>query len=504
MDHEVGIMKLNIFRILPDEVEALRDRLNLLGMEVIHEEDAGWRSQFFFLEDDERQPVKWLYTYRPFFEDRNFPGGIGYSAVYLFDSGDICFAVTHGIAHFYVRPFCDYDFGIDLAKRIADEYDVKQMASKRYQGIRTKEIRSYAANTRLDVQSGESIDFIQAAIIPSKVTTYGKSGKFGTSSQLNPKIRLEEIGSFLSAIKTELQRAEQFKLPSTVIIKESTQVEYFDQLLVKEIRSPGGTTDFTRNSFDLCGVDFMFGNEGTFILKAPWKPSKEYDTLSSGDLREYIAEQSLADNEVLKIRVTHCDADGVTRTEKLKESLDYIADSHRVVLASGKWMHFNEDYLDNLDDFVRGIDTEETEDDFKNISLGETAFNASQMIRKAGYENADRNFDIFRTRTSTPIEAWDLRKGDTVYALKFGPAQKLGYVCDQASNLLRLFSNRAGVKEIPQFNRYCLWLGYEAKRLPANIAETNSIILKQKIESWARLCTDLRITPVIKISRRVK
>src|SRR5262249_19392064 len=127
----------------------------------------------------------------------------------------------------------------------------------------------------------------------------------------------------------------------------------------------------------------------------------------------------------------------------------------------------------------------------------------SAALKQAGYTIADRDFSIFKTRSSTPIEAWDLNRGSRVYAVKFGTAQKLGYVCDQASGLLELLRNKAGVKAIPNFTSYCLWLGYRSQNPLPDITATGSIILKQKIETWARKARDLGVEPVIKISRKI-
>lgn len=87
-----------------------------------------------------------------------------------------------------MRPFCDYDFGIEIAKRIANEADIRQTASRRFHGRRRKDIRSFTYNTRLDVESGESVEYLQAAVIPEHRERFGKSGKFGTSVQLTPGI----------------------------------------------------------------------------------------------------------------------------------------------------------------------------------------------------------------------------------------------------------------------------------------------------------------------------
>ena len=91
-----------------------------------------------------------------------------------------------------------------------------------------------------------------------------------------------------------------------------------------------------------------------------------------------------------------------------------------------------------------------------------------------------------------------------MYAVKFGTAQKLGYVCDQATVLLELLKNHAGVAQIPDFDSYCLWLGYRGQNRIESIASTGSIVLKQKLEAWARKARELGIEPVIKISRKLK
>jgi hypothetical protein len=69
---------------------------------------------------------------------------------------------------------------------------------------------------------------------------------------------------------------------------------------------------------------------------------------------------------------------------------------------------------------------------------------------------------------------------------------------------LNYFETKVGVREIPEFQSYCLWLGYRGQQLPQSIADTGSIILKQKIEAWARATEALGLTPVLKISRRLR
>jgi hypothetical protein len=227
------------------------------------------------------------------------------------------------------------------------------------------------------------------------------------------------------------------------------------------------------------------------------------ESLSIADVKQYIMDNDLADADILRIKIKYHPDDGTPYSKTVKESVDFIIDTERVILSNGQWMRFNQDYLDFLDDYVRSIPMESVESEFADITVKEAVFNASDEVAQAGYTSADKNFDIFVTRSSTPVEAWDLRRNQTVYAVKFATAQKLGYVCDQAMAVLELMRNSAEVKTIPNFERYCLWLGYRAQKPMANIADSGSIILKQKIEAWARKCRDLGIEPVIKISRRL-
>jgi uncharacterized protein (TIGR04141 family) len=424
--------------------------------------------------------------------------------VFLFTRAGVCFALSYGKSHFYLRPYGDYDFGVELAKRIANEFDIKQTASKRFQGKKKKDIRSYTSNTRLDVESGESVDYLQAAVISAHRSTYGKSGKFGTSALLSLDINSSTIGPFLTKLEGELTLPAKFKLPRTTVVKEESEIETLDQLLVDELTLPVGVTDFTHNSYDLYGVDFVFSNDGLFRLRCPGYEEVVFDDLSIEDLRDYIASNHVQRCDVLRIKVVHEQEGRSKFTRGIKEVLDFIVDEKRVMLTNGRWMRFNQDYLQFLDDYLDGIYVKETEPVFQQIGDTEPVFNRSDAIRTAGYEIADRDFSIFKTRSSTPIEAWDLKKDRCVYAVKFGTAQKLGYVCDQAIAILELLRNKAGVNQIPGFDQYCLWFGYQSIVSLDKITNSRSIILKQKIETWARKARELGIEPVLKISQKVK
>ncbi len=187
----------------------------------------------------------------------------------------------------------------------------------------------------------------------------------------------------------------------------------------------------------------------------------------------------------------------------LKDALDFVVKGENIILSQGRWLRFNEDYVDQLNAFVDGIPVEETEPEFQSISITEPVFNTSAAITALGYAKADKDFSKISTRAATPVEAWDLYKDGTAYAVKFGRTQKLGYVCDQAILVLEILRTNANVKKLDQeVTAYCLWLGLPFQRLPSRLSGFKSIILKQKIDAWARKCTELGIQPKIKLSLR--
>lgn len=497
-------MRLNIFRIPESQVEDLEARLVEVGMTVIREvTQAGWGGSFYFSEEPKPSSIPWAKTFQSYFTG-SLPLNRSHFAVFLFTKGDDCFALSFGRSHFYIRPYCDYDFGIDLAKRIANEDDIRQTAGKRFAGKRTKDIKSYSPDTPLLIESGESVDYLQASVIASQVSTYGKTGKFGTSAQLSPKISPGEIGQFLGKIVKQVAGESRFALPRTTVITEQDEIARFDELLLDELQSPIGTSDFTNNTIDLYGVDFYFPSHSAekFILRSGRK-KVGLDQLTMGDLKKFIVDKGIERQDILKLRISHLPEEGASYTEGIKESVDFIADGEHVVLSGGKWLHFNQDYLDFLDSAIREIEVEAVEDVFRVITGKEGDFNASAQVTAAGFVVADKDFGIFKTKRSTPVEAWDLRRDETVYAVKFGSAQKLHYVCDQSLQVLELLRGRAEVKQVDHFDRYCLWLGYRAKHMPQDLAATGSIILKQKVEAWARKCNELGVTPLIRLSQHI-
>ena len=261
-------MKLNIFSIPVGEVACLRNKITEAGMGVIAAVDQdGWAGNFYCSLDDSSREVPWTKPFRSFFDGGILPKSRSPFAVFLFTKKKQAFAISYGKSHFYVRPFCDYDFGIELAKRIANRDDTRQTAAKRFSGRERKSIKSFSNSTRLNFESGESVDFIQSAIRSAKTDDFGATARFGTSAQITVEMTVGDIGTLLTKIVKQLKKPARFTLPRTTLLTDAAEIQKFDEELLTALQGPAGVTDFAHNSYDLYGVDFVFRSVGSYTLK---------------------------------------------------------------------------------------------------------------------------------------------------------------------------------------------------------------------------------------------
>ncbi|MCV7383147.1 TIGR04141 family sporadically distributed protein [Mycolicibacter longobardus] len=319
-------MKVNIFAIPVGDAPLLRGKLESVGMSVIKTVQLdGWDGDFYYSPDATPRESSWVAPYRMYFDEHPIPETHSPFAVYLFSREQGSYALSYGKGHFYVRPFCDYDFGVELAKRIAEPDDTRLTASKRFSGRQRKAIRSYSNETRLSVESGESVDYVQAAIRDDLADTFGLVGKFGTSAQLTLDISAKDLGSLLTRIDAVLAEEPRFSMPRTTLITDELEVARLDQYLLDQLQAEAGTTEFSQNTYDLYGVDFIFGSTGHYTMKYG-RNSQEVEQLTVLELKKFIVARCIPRDRILDIKIVHHQDDGPTYTNELKRDLDFIAD----------------------------------------------------------------------------------------------------------------------------------------------------------------------------------
>jgi len=500
-------MKVNIFKIPNENVDSLRAKMEALQMnkKQTHTDD-GWICSFYLSTKIEIANIAWTRDYRSLVPDLSDVKNIVFYAIYLCEKGSDCFALTYGKGHFYVRSYCDQSFGLEMAKRIVDDNEIIQKATKRFSGKKKKEIKSYKKDTKFDNESGESVDYINAMVVEDKQNIFGEKSKFGASIIVSREdLGISGIPGVLDEIINTLLEDPRFDIPKTEEIKDETTINRYNDLLIQQIKTDISSIDTEFNSHDLVGTDFIFSGNERFVLHLNRsKRSEEFSELGHKELKKFIETFAIRDEEILNIKVEIIKEGQSVYKKPLYEMIEYMVPDENVVLEQGKWKRFNEEYLDQINGMVDSIRIEPTEPEFESISLTEPVFNSSRTLIDANYKKADTDFSIIGVGSGHTTEAWDLQKGDTVYAVKFGKAQKLVYVCSQAVATLEIIRN------IPRFNKlvnrpakYCLWLGFERLNIPTKISEIKSIILKQNIDMFARCCREIGLEPVLKFSKKI-
>lgn len=499
-------MKINVFKIPSQSIEILKLKFESLEMLAKHSATIdGWECVFYLSSKPEVDEIPWVKDYQGIVTELADVKNVIHYAVYLCSKGEHHFALTYGKSHFYVRNFCDLEFGLEMAKRIADENDVKQKATKRFSGKKKKEIKSFVKNTKLDNESGESVDYLNASVIEEKQDEFGEKSKFGSSIILSKEdLEVSGITKVLdSIVKTLTTEVTRFDLPKTKEIKDEARILRYDTDLLNQIKNDFATLETNDASYDLVGTDFIFAANEKYNFFLGRNKSPDFLALSHIELKKFIDTYSISDEKIFSISVAIKNDNQKTYSKALYEMIEYAVPNENVILENGKWKEFNEEYINQINSSIDAIEVENTEDEFKEIAITETAFNKSTEVSSAGYINLDQDLTVITLGRGHKIEAWDLQKGKTVYAVKFGESQKLVQVCNQAVTTLEVIRNNANLKQLNNTpERFCLWMAFKLKNVPHRISEVRSLALKQHIDMFAQLCRSSGIKPVLKISRK--
>lgn len=127
----------------------------------------------------------------------------------------------------------------------------------------------------------------------------------------------------------------------------------------------------------------------------------------------------------------------------------------------------------------------------------------NDWLVELGFTNFDRELEAIGKHK---LEAMDLFKDNSMYAVKFGKSSgKLCYAVDQSLEAIKAF-HRGDIKIDVKIENVYLWLVLERKsELPLingnpDITELNMLILKNKLDQWKKEVRLLGYRPKIKIN----
>ena len=204
--------KYNLYRINRGKQEELIKKLELVNLKQVSEKEIDdMNFKFLFSIKPDEIDIWWTSIFNEFIEDLAQPKNLMYFGVLLISNNELCYAVSLGKSHFYLRQFCDPDFGLNLAERITDKNNLKIKNTKFYKSRKSKMITAYQGENEILFDSGESIHYLKAKTIDQ--LKWGETASFGNSVQFNLSINPSNLSPFIRQIEDEREHLVLAEIP---------------------------------------------------------------------------------------------------------------------------------------------------------------------------------------------------------------------------------------------------------------------------------------------------
>lgn len=504
----------NIYKIDKTLEAKMWDKLKSVGLIITFDGQLnGARCIFGVSPEPHTNPIWWAEVYKPYIRQDLYDELINsqYFGVFSISTDLYCYAISLGKSHFYLKSFCQLDFGVEIGTRILSEHSIDQKSSRLFGGQRHKAITSFHRNSSIQVESGEAVEYLKGDTIS---THWGSKVRCGNSAKFSLDLKPADLPAFAESIERELEKQPLFDIPRSTLVTDPEIIQILDTKLVSSIRQRESA--FMMEEQALSGVEFLFFPDYDLKLKGRhrWLPLEP--GISLDELNETIDQSGLVfspDNlDNVKIRASSDSKPHFTKD--IRHFVDFMDDELHYI-EDGRWRRFNQVYVDFLRDSVDRIPASENPDLLFDQGLydefiaslpekdrshwyKERFFNERQMAN-LGYKCLDRErvkYDIYN------LEIADMYKDGVLYFVKIGTPQKLGYVFDQSIAALKyLVENQRNLPLIggttTEPHTLCVVLFLDRASLIKRLSEVRSLIMLMKAEEWRKQVENARFTACI-------
>ena len=479
--------KYNLYRVMPEKRFELVEKLRKDGLEMAKKVEVdGCVLEFLISRAPDGSDIWWTKTYRDFLDGAELPKNIVYSAAFFVYSDEFCYAAALGKTYFQIKNYCDLDFGINMAQRIAADR-VKIKNSKFFKSRRNRVTSNYQAGNRIEFDSGESLDMIRASTIDPAL--WGGEANFGASVQFSIDISPDQLPAFIKRIEAALARPARMDLPKVIAIRDAVKSKDLDAELVRTLAGEDHgrivliANENCQYSFYLQGAYGELSDKGEFDKKA----LQNFFNSQNINLLEQINE--------IKVRVY--DPEGRERSKNLKALIDFHDEEGRVCLIDGKWYRYNQSFDNFLRREADSIAVEKNKAAAEGKNLDE--FIEAQIA--AGF--IDCRKAIAAIDEKYRVNKIDLYKDGTLYFIKFGNIEAPNYAVDQAIASIKYLQARRGQLVLDgqtlDVERICLWLVPDGGREIEKISQIDSLNFLMKISDFKRSVLSAGFRPRIGI-----
>jgi len=480
--------KYNLYRIYPEKRFEMVEKLRAAGLEMAKKtEKDDCTLEFLVSREPDAAQIWWTKTYRDFLEGE-MPKNIVYCAAFLVYNNDFCYAVALGKSYLQMKNYCDPDFGINMAQRIASER-VKIKNSKFFKSRRNRVASSYQAGHRIEFDSGESLDMIRASTIDPGL--WGAEANFGTAVQFSIDLAPDQLPAFAKRIEEVLNQPPKMDLPKVVAFRDAVKLKDLDAKLVETLSGESHAkvvmlaNDNCQYSFYLQGAYGNLSDKGELDKKA----LQNFFNLQNVNLIEQIND--------IKVRVY--DPEGAERSKNLKAMIDFHDPDQRACLIDGKWYRYNQSF----DNFLRRVADSIPMDRVAAKAAAREVDNVDDFIDdqvKLGF--VDCRKAIAQIDQKYRVNKCDLYRDGTLYFIKFGNIEAVNYAVDQAINTVRFLAQSRGQlafgDQALEVERIGLWLVPQGEPVE-KLSQVDSLNFLMKAADFRRSVMAAGFRPRVRI-----
>lgn len=496
--------KYNIYRLKREHEKALIEKITSDSVKLAKVADKnieGFRYRFYFSKEPDKVDVWWLETYKDFLDEGQAKVSKNnlFFGLLLISRDNLLYAISLGKSHFYLKNYCDPDFGLNLAERIVNANDFRMKNTKFFKSKKSKTITTYQKESQIDYDGGESFYYLKAKTVDQ--AAWGKVASFGNSAQLSLNIPPTGLHIVIQEIEKTLKGAPLFEVPKATEVRNEAEIKRLDEKLIKAIEKSDEEYDVSTDEFSVSGVEFIFSdrNNHRLSLKGDYDTQEEVGEISIEKLRSWISENNLNLRECFNEIYIRISSDyGSAHSKPIKSVLDYVDDADMCCLIDGKWHRFNNSYINYLEKQADSLELDyNPELDMKN---------EGDIERKFINHRESEGYRVLHKTSTSQIarkykwEVTDLYKDQTLFFVKSGVLQKTGYVIDQSISTVNLLQQNVGeLDEGVDANKICVWI--ILKRNPVKkLSELKSIIFLMKIVEWKKRVLEANYQPIVKIN----
>ncbi|MFA2972323.1 TIGR04141 family sporadically distributed protein [Acinetobacter pittii] len=525
----------NIYKIRPNKYDELIEKIekvDLIEQKTII--SGNYEMTFYFSEKLKGNEIWWWTTYREFFnKDVKAPSNHFFYGLLLCrntDDNKEIYAVSLGKSHFYLSKFIEFDFGISLAVRMADENTILLKKSRYFTGTKRQDISSYASFVNDSYESGESVEHIKLKATDKEI--WGeKNIIFADSIQMDINKRPEELVEIFNSISDTVKRNPIINLPKLEAVTDEILVEELDNELLTSLldhKFAVGIEEIRAFGINICFSYSEYSYEIVYRKEKGKTSRRELgNSLDILEIAKFVEDEKVVNLDNLKIQFKREDS-GVY-TSPIKEVIDYYKEleGYCYFLKNGEWFCFNSTFMEYLKRSLDNIETILKEDLIETEYLkwrAEKAENLDQEVvtdnkilyreyyfnqklsQEEGYVLLDRQLKEIRAietgKRKHKIEVADLYKDNEIISVKIASKpESLIYNIEQSKTSIELIMQKeVNIEYI--INSAALWFVFD-KNIQ-KITDISSIQFLLAIDSWKKRIEFFGLKPRIYISKHNK